>query len=394
MHAPRVTKRVVILLIALVLAGATVGYALRPDTVSVDTYAAARGPMRETIDEDGRTRVRNRFVVAAPVAGRLERITLREGDRIARGQIVGWIAPMPLDSAGRRIATARLDAARALSTEASSRVQQAKAVMELASNVDKRRKALLDAGAISLEQYEQSKTDLRAKAEELSAAASRLRSARADVTAALAALAPTEGKEARAVPVKSPVSGRVLRITEASERIVAASSPIIELGDAEALEVIADVLSSDAVRIQPGNRVEIAEWGGDRSLEGRVRAIEPSAYTRVSALGVDEQRVNVLVDILDPPASLGDGFRVEMRATVWEGGNVLAVPSSAVFQLGSGWQVFVVNENRARRRSVTIGHKGASMIEITSGLEPGERVILFPSDQIDEGKRVRVDNQR
>jgi HlyD family secretion protein len=180
-----------------------------------------------------------------------------------------------------------------------------------------------------------------------------------------------------------------LRIVETSERVVSASAPIIELGDASALEVVADVLSSDAVRIRPGNIVEIADWGGEHSLTGRVRSIEPSAFTRVSALGVEEQRVNVLVDIIDPPPALGDGFRVEMRATVWESKSVLTIPSSAAFQHASGWHVFVVENGRAVRRPVVIGHRTSAMVEVISGLDSGERVILFPSDQIDEGVRVR-----
>jgi HlyD family secretion protein len=389
MKVPHITRRVVVISVALILVVATVGYALRPEVIDVDTYSVVRGPMRVTIDEDGQTRVRSRFVIAAPVAGRLERIKLREGDRISQGQTVAWIAPLPLDSASRKIALARLDAARAIATEASSRVQQAKVAVELARSTEHRRKALLDAGGISPQEYEQASADLRGKNEELSAALSRTRSTKADVDAARAALAPSEGSGARPLPVRSPVSGRVLRIPEVSERVVAASAPILELGDAAALEVVTDVLSSDAVRIQPGNAVEIAEWGGDHPLAGRVRMIEPSAFTRVSALGVDEQRVNVLVDILDPPPSLGDGFRVEMRATVWESPSVLTVPASAVYQHGSGWQVFVVENGRARRRALTVGHRSSAMVEVLSGLSPGETVILFPSDQIDEGTRVK-----
>ena len=194
---------------------------------------------------------------------------------------------------------------------------------------------------------------------------------------------------AKPMPVRSPVRGRVLRVPEPSERVVAASAPIIELGDASALEVIADVLSSDAVRIDPGDAVEIVEWGGDRPLRGRVRSIEPSAFTRVSALGIDEQRVNVIVDLIDHPVSLGDGFRVEMRATVWESNDVLVVPASILFQRDGGWAVFVVQDNRARLRKVEIGHRTGASVEITGGLKPGERVILFPSDKVDDGSRIR-----
>jgi HlyD family secretion protein len=181
----------------------------------------------------------------------------------------------------------------------------------------------------------------------------------------------------------------VLRVPEASERVIAASAPIIELGDAAALEVIADVLSSDAVRIHPGDAVEIVEWGGDHALTGRVRSVEPSAFTRVSALGVDEQRVNVLVDLLDAPPSLGDGFRVEIRATVWESSDVLVVPSSALFQRDGHWAVFVVENERARMRRVETGHRTSALVEVTGGVRAGEKVVLFPSDKVDDGSKVR-----
>lgn len=374
---------------AFLLVVTAVGYALRPQVIDVDTSSVVRGPMRVTIDEEGRTRVRSRFVIAAPVAGRLERIKLREGDRISSGQTVALIAPLPLDSSSRRIAIARLEASLAAVTTAASAVQRVRVASDLAANTERRQKKVLEAGGIAPQQYEEAAADARAKREELAGAASRLQSAKAEVDAARAALAPTEGHGVRSVPVRSPVSGRVLRIPEVSERVVAASAPILELGDADALEVIADVLSSDAVRINPGNPVEIADWGGDEPLRGRVRLIEPSAFTRTSALGVEEQRVNVLVDILDSPSSLGDGFRVEMKANVWESQSVLTIPASAVFQRSSGWEVFTVEDGRARRRDVTMGHRNSAMVEVLSGLRAGEKVILFPSDLIDDGVRVK-----
>jgi HlyD family secretion protein len=373
----------------MVLLVAVAAYALRPEVIEVETGTVGRGPLRVTVDEDARTRVRDRFVITAPVSGRLQRLTLREGDRIAQGQIVAWLAPLPLDSAARQVGTARLQAAEALRREAGSRVDQARAALEQARNTDHRRAALLQAGAISAEQKEQSASDVRVKSGELTAALARVKAATADVEAARAALLQGGQGSSNAVPVRSPVNGRVLRVPEQSERVVAASAPLLELGNAGALEVIADVLSSDAVRIGVGNPVEIVEWGGDLPLRGRVRTIEPSAFTRVSALGVDEQRVNVIVDILDPPASLGDGFRVEIRATVWESPNVLTVPASAIFQRGGQWSVFVTGDGRARHRIVQIGHRTGSQAEVLSGLREGEEVILFPSDRIDDGVRVR-----
>ncbi len=382
-------RRVATIVVALVLVTAVVGYAMRPEVVEVETGLASRGPMKVTVDEDGRTRVRDRFVVTAPVAGKLERVTLREGDRVKPGQIVAWIAPLPLDSAGREVATARISSAEALQREASSRVDQARIALDQAQSNERRESALLAAGAISDRQHEDAVAETRVKSQDLAAAQSRVRAAIADVQAARAVLIPTANEPNHALPVRSPVSGRVLRVPEASERVVNASSPIIELGDAAALEVIADVLSTDAVRIKPGNEVEIDEWGGDHSLTGRVRLVEPSAFTRVSALGVDEQRVNVLVDILDPPATLGDGFQVEVKAVVWSSPDVLTIPASAVFQRSGSWAVFVVEDNRARLRKVGVGHRTGAAAEIVQGLKAGEKVILFPSDKIDDGSRVR-----
>jgi len=389
MRIPSGTRRIATIAGALVLLSVGVAYALRPEVVDVETGVATRGPLRVTVDEDGRTRVRNRFVIAAPVAGRLQRLTLREGDQVSQGQIVAWIAPLPLDSAARQVATARLRSAEALRSEAASRVSQARVALDQAQNTQRRREALLAAGAISPELREQAAADTRSGAGELAAAISRVRAANADVEAARAALLPAGSSAAKPMPVRSPVRGRVLRVPEPSERVVAASAPIIELGDASALEVIADVLSSDAVRIHPGDAVEIVEWGGDRPLAGRVRSIEPSAFTRVSALGVDEQRVNVIVDLVDRPASLGDGFRVEIRATVWESNDVLVIPASTLFQRGGGWAVFVVQDKRAHLRRVGIGHRTGASVEITGGLNAGERVVLFPSDKVDDGSRIR-----
>lgn len=387
-RSPR-RRRIVTVAVILLVVSAGVAYAFRPELVDVDTALVERAPMRVTVDEDGRTRVRNRFVITAPVAGKLQRIMLREGDQVSQQQVVALISPLPLDSSSLRIARARLRSAEAMRNESTSRVLQARVALEQARNTARRREALAVAGAISPAEREEAAADARIKASELSAALSLAQSASAEIAAARAALLPSDGGSAGTVPVLSPVRGRVLRIPEKSERVVAASSPILELGDAEALEVVADVLSSDAVRLQPGSSVQIVEWGGDIPLEGRVRSIEPSAFTRVSALGVDEQRVNVVVDLLNPPRALGDGYRVEIRATVWESGDVLSIPSSALFQRSGRWAVFVVDDKRARLRNVSIGHRTGASAEVTGGLKQGERVILFPSDRVVDGSRVQ-----
>lgn len=382
-------RRAFVLAAVLLLAVTGIGYALRPETFDVDTSTARMAPLRATVDEDGRTRVKNRFVVTAPVAGKLERITLHEGNRVVRGTVVAWLAPLPLDSASRRGAQARLDVALGAADEASARVQQASAALDFARRTEARKKALLDAGALAAGEYEQAQSELKAKSQELIANQSRLRSARAEVAAARAELLPVEGRAVRRVPVRAPVDGQVLRLPEPSERVVSAGTPILELGDARSIEVVADVISSDAVRIRIGDKVEVEDWGGEKPLVGRVTLVEPAAFTRVSALGVEEQRVNVVIEIADPPASLGDGFRVEARIIVWESPSVLTVPSSSVFKHAGQWQVFTIENGRARKRTVTVGHSGSATIEITSGLSAGDHVILFPSDQVEEGVRVR-----
>ncbi len=374
-----------------ILCVAIVAYLLRPAVIDVDTGVVASGPLRVTVDEDGRTRVRDRFLVTAPVAGRLQRIVLREGNEVRRGDIVAWLAPLPLDAATREQMNAKVLAAEALYREAVVRVSEARTAAEQAHKVAQRRGAVLAIGGISTEEHEQVLLAERARTADLAAAESRARAAAAELKGARAALSPATRAGAQAsIPVRSPTAGRVLRIPDQSERVVPAGAPILELGDASGMEVVVDVLSTDAVRVRPGDDVEIVEWGGEQPIHGRVRSIEPSAFTRVSALGVDEQRVNVLIDLPDGPKTLGDGFRVEARMTVWQAAKVNTVPASAVFQRGDGWRVFMVDHGRARLRPVEIGHRTGASIEIVKGLAPGMKVVLFPSDKIDDGVRIRA----
>jgi HlyD family secretion protein len=309
---------------------------------------------------------------------------------IQSGDAIAWIAPLPLDAAARRQAEARLVFAAALASEAVVRVRQAQEAAEQTRRTLKRREALLAAGAISPESREQAVLDSRSRDDESAAAESRARATAAEVEVARAALLGHGPAPATAIAVRSPARGRVLRLPDASERVIAAGAPIVELGDASALEVVADVLSTDAVRVCPGQEVEIAEWGGERPLRGRVRSVEPAAFTRVSALGVDEQRVNVVIDLMEPAEPIGDGYRVEVRIIVWEAPNVLTVPAGALFQSGTEtWSVFVVEGGRARQQTVEIGHRTSGAVEVLRGLSVDDRVVLFPSDQVREGTRVR-----
>jgi HlyD family secretion protein len=384
----RITRRRTVMIVAGALALGGVAWAMRPDPVTVETVVAARGPLRVTVDAEGRTQVLDRYVVVTPVAGRVRRIALEEGEAVVPGQVVAVVAPLPLDAQSREQAEARLRSARALQLEARARVDQAREAEVLDRRSRERREALYAAGAVSAEERDRVVQAHASRLDDLKASEARLSAATADV-AAVRALLLSVG-EGGLVEVRSPCRGRVLRVTERSERVVPAGAPLLELGDARALEVVADVLSSDAIALRPGQLVEIAEWGGTGPLHGSVRTIEPSAFTRVSALGVDEQRVKVRIAIERAPATLGDNFRVETRTTVWEGANVLTVPSSAVFQTGEGWRLFVVRDGRARLRAVQAGRHDAAATEITAGIAEGDRVVLFPSDDVRDGVRVRL----
>jgi HlyD family secretion protein len=377
---------------ALVLLAVT-AWAMRPVPVGVETAAVARGPLRVTVDEDGVTRVLERYAIAAPVAGRLLRVELREGDAVEAGDVVARIAAAPLDARTARQGQAGVAAAEAVWREAGAALAAREAELAQARRETRRMRVLEDAGAVSRQTLEQAETAERVGARAVSAAAARVRAAAADVEAARAAVSGADPAAVTAetvTEVRSPVSGRVLRVAQESETPVAPGAPLVELGDAQALEVLVDVLSTDAVRIRPGMPVVVEEWGGAGMLEGRVRTVSPSAFTRVSALGVEEQRVNVVADLLaNAETPLGEGYRVEARIVTWEGANVLKVPLSALFRHGSGWAVFVVDAGRARLRPVALAHRGESEAEVLRGLRGGESVILYPSDEIADGVRVR-----
>lgn len=371
--------------------------AFRPAPVSVETSRVSYGPMQVTIDAEGRTRVRDRFVVAAPVAGRLTRSTLRRGDLVAKGAVVARITPppiTPLNPQQQAEARARVAAAEQLRNEADAMVEQARADYEQAEREFARAERLVETGDIARQEFERARNAMRTGRQQLEAARFKARAAAAEVEVAKAALLAIEqagqSGEAATVAVHAPVGGRILQLLEESERVVAAGTPLMELGNVgnSALEIVIDVLSSDAVRIEPGAMVLIEGWGGEQPLRGRVRMIEPSAFTKVSALGIEEQRVNVIADFLDPPGALGDGYRVEARIVIWESEGVVKAPASALFRNGKNWSVFVVEKEIARSRDVAIGHRTPFEVEIVSGLEVGERLILHPSTLVADGSAV------
>ena len=386
-------QRIILTFVILIAAGILYLW-WRPAAVEVETAAAERGPMSVTVDEEGETRVRNRFVVAAPLSGRVERITLDEGDVVAEGDIVVRMYPLPLDPRTVAESTARLDAAQAANREADARVEQARAALEQAVRAAGRARRLGKDGTISAEELELAVLQETTRRKDLEAAEFAARRADYDVKAAQAALLATAGgaqsnsEDKVEVELRSPVNGSVLRVFEESERVVSVGTPLLEIGDPAALEVVVDLLSTDAVLVRPQAPMLVDDWGGNGALEAQVRLVEPSGFTKISALGVEEQRVNVIADFVDPPGALGDGYRVEARIVVWKGDDVRKIPSSALFRRKGAWNVFVVEDGRARHREVEIGHRNPTEVQIVSGLEEGETVILHPSDLLDEGVRV------
>ena len=383
-------RRVVIgAAVVVVIAGVIA--ALRPEAVEVETAVVGRGPLRVTVDAEGRARVRDRFVVAAPVSGRLERMPLVEGDTVRAGDVIARLAPAPFDEPSARQAGARVAAARAIALEAETRVRVADAAFGQARRDVERTRHLHLAGAVAARTLEEAELAVQTRTSDLAAARARVAATAADVEQASAALLHAgggAGGAGGAVVVRAPSAGRVLRLAERSERVVAPGSAIAEIGDVRNLEVVVDVLSSDAARVGEGMAVSLDGWGGDGTVHGRVRRVEPAATTRVSALGVEEQRVNVLVDVLDPPASLGDRYRVDASIVVWEDDDVLSVPASALVRMGAGWAAYVVEAGRARLRSIEVGRMGGATAQVLGGLAAGDRVIVFPSDRIGEGARV------
>jgi len=373
-------------------AAALLAAALRPSPEQVEMGVVLRGPLEVTVDADGVTRLLDRFRVDAPVNGRLERITAREGDAVQAGEVLAHIGPVPLDVQARLQAQARLTAATASAAEGEARVAQTQDALDQTARSTARIRAVAAAGGMSVDALDRAETQLALATREHQAARSRAQVAGAEVEVARAALLSADVNRASAgrTAVRTPVAGRVLRVHEPSERMIMAGAPLVEIGDPAGLEVVVDVLSTDAVRIREGSPAHLDQWGGEGSLNAVVRRVEPAGFTKVSTLGVEEQRVNVILGLAAPPATLGDGYRVQARIVTWTSPDVLKVPNSTLFRSGEQWQVFVVENGRARRRPVRVGQRGIAEAEIIDGLRAGEEVVLFPSDRLQDGVRVRT----
>ena len=363
----------------------------RPNAIPVQTSKVVRGSMRVTVDEEGETRARDRFVVAAPIPGRMLRVELEQGDSVRKDQIVAKIRPLPLNQQQREEVLARVEAAEANKRQADARAERALEDYEQAQRELKRAEQLEK--IISKEELEQARNKGLTNTKELEAAKFSAEAAASEVKVARAGLVGIEGGGAQpmVISIHSPVSGCVLQVVEKSERVVQAGASLLVVGDPKRLEIVTDVLTTDAVNIKPGAPVELQGWGGDHPLHAKVRLVEPAGFTKVSALGVEEKRVNVIADFVDSPEKLGDGYRVEASIVTWEGSDVLKVPGSAVFREPAGWSVFVIEGGRAHQRAVKIGHRNQAETEILDGLTVGEEVILHPSNQLHDGIRVQAE---
>lgn len=364
-----------------------IGFGLWPKPVPVETSSAEIGFLRVTVNEEGKTRIHNRYVVAAPVTGQLHRIPFKAGAEVKAGEtVVAVLDPAPpalLDARTRTLTEARRDTAAA-------NVEKAGVSHSFARSELRRLQQLFSEKTVSEQDLENAQLREATAMKDLAAAESTLRQVEAEL--AEFQMQPVSVSAREPQVVKAPVTGRVLKVFEENARVVTVGTPLIEIGDLSDLEVVVEVLSRDGAVITPGTRVEFEQWGGTKPLEGRVRLVEPAAFTKISALGVEEQRVNVVADLLTPVeerGNLGDNFRVEARIVVWEGSEILKVPVGALFRQGEDWAAFVIEGRRARLCRIKAGVSSGTETQIIDGLKPGEQVILYPGSRVKDGQRIR-----
>jgi HlyD family secretion protein len=373
-------------------------YGFLPKPIPVDVATAGRGPLRVTVEEEGRTRVKDRFVVSAPVPGFLRRITLEVGDPVSKGMKVAMIDPLrstALDPRSRAEAVATVAAAEATLDAAKEKARAATADAEYAREREARMKKLAVNGYISTDELEQAEAAAKKAEAILLSGEAAVTAAQADLERARSLLRHSatgvNGSQKETVIVHAPVGGRVLLLHRESEGVVNSGDPLLDIGNPSGLEVRVEVLSADAVKIKKGMPVLFERWGGDKPLEGKVHIVEPSGFTKISSLGVEEQRVNVIVDFTSPVGTwrrLGDGYRLEASFIIWESKDVLQVPASTLFRSGKGWSVFTVKNSRAHLRPVEVGRRNGLAAEIVSGIMEGEVVIIHPDDMIHDNSRV------
>ena len=370
----------------------------QPQPVVVNVAQAGRGPMRVTVEEEGKTRVIDRFVVSAPIAGFARRVEMDVGDLVKRGTVLVRLDPLRarvLDPRSRAEATARVAAAEASLSAAKQNVEAAATDAGFRESELKRTRELFESLTIPKQNLDKAETDSRRAHATLRSAKFSVEVSRHQLEVARTALrysaAQQAGRPSETVAISSPVSGRVLKLIHESEGVVQAGQALVEIGDPRGLEVEVEVLSADAVKITHGTRTLLERWGGEEPLEAEVRTVEPVGFTKISALGVEEQRVLVIADIVSPPEDwkrLGDGYRVEAQFVLWEEAEVLQIPGNTLFRRGDGWAVFVIEAGIARRRAVTLGRRNGLAAQVLSGVQQGETLIAHPDDAINEGVEV------
>ena len=367
-------------------------WALRPQPIPVETAAAAIGPLQVTIDEEGLTRVVHHVEISAPVSGRLSESTLRAGDAVLPGAVIGLLRPAPLDPRTRAEAVAALASVQSLRRAAHAQVEQAVVARDEARRTRERAERLAASGALAQEELESAVAADRMREGELAAARAREAAAIQDERRARFALVESDPEahgQSTVITLRSPMAGRVLRMFEEHDRVVPAGTPLVEIGDPRSLEIVSDVLSRDATSMTPGMPMLVRVPGRD-PIRARVDRVEPSAFTKISPLGVEEQRVNVIGTGLPETLGLGDHFEVDVSIVLWEADSVLKMPSTALIPVGSAWAVYVVDAGRARLRPVTVARRGAREVQIVSGLAAGDRVIVHPDERLKDGIRVRL----
>lgn len=388
-----------LILIAVIAAGLAAGiWALWPQPVPVDVALIARGPLEVTVEDEGITRVRDVYTVSAPITGKMLRSPLKVGDELAAGKsIVAVLQPTDpqfLDIRTQRVNEAAIEAAEAAVTFAEAQVAQARSQLSFMQGDLRRATELSARQAIAERTLDKAKLDVASAEAAVASAVATLEVRRQELESARARMIqpgqPSAGGSTCCIQVPAPISGRVLKIVAENEQVVQAGAPLIDIGDPGALEITVDLLSRDAVRVDPGAVARIENWGGE-ILNAKVRRVEPAGFTKVSALGIEEQRVKVVLDFVDPPQvwqRLGHGFRIIARIVVWRGDNVLQVPLGALFRHGDAWAVFRIVDGRARITPVEIAERNLRTARLTQGISEGDTVILYPSDRIVDGVRV------
>ncbi|MCU7802194.1 MAG: HlyD family efflux transporter periplasmic adaptor subunit [Candidatus Thiodiazotropha sp. (ex Lucinoma borealis)] len=383
---------------------ATLIWAFIPKPIAVDLLTLAPGELVVTVDEEGETRVEDVFVLSAPISGRAMRIDAEVGDRVVANETllaeIEPIDPTLLDPRSEAQARADIRAAEANRNLSDAAVKEASVELNFALSELKRSRSLRKEAVISARELESAERTYQTRQAARETAIATRQARQAELERARAELiSPTavrqKSEACQCVPITSPVDGRILMILHKSEGVVSAGEPLVEIGDPRELEIVADLLSTDAVKVETGQTVIIENWGGKEALSGTVRRVEPYGFTKVSALGIEEQRVNVIIDFTTPKAQwtrIAHGYQVDVRIILWQGSNVLKLPLTALFRDGDKWAVFVEEQGKAHRHLVEIGRRTGLEAEILTGLVTGERIVVHPSDKIAEGVSIEARN--